>query len=71
MEYIDVKQFKEKVRQDARKVTFKNVHGKTNTVVFSYQKTKFGVKRFFCCPWCMLAMTQSQEDVQETYYPWQ
>ena len=43
MEYIDVKQFKGKVRQDARKVTFKNVHGKTNTVVFSYQKTSLGL----------------------------
>ena len=61
MEYIDVKQFKGKVRQDARKVTFKNVHGKTNTVVFSYQKTKFGFKRFFCCPYC-------QKRVQKLYY---
>ena len=61
MEYIDVKQFKGKVRQDARKVTFKNVHGKTNAVVFSYQKTKFGFKRFFCCPYC-------QKRVQKLYY---
>lgn len=52
MEYIDVKQFKGKVKQDARDVIFKNGHGETHTVTFGYQKTGYGFKRFLCCPFC-------------------
>ena len=53
MEYIDVRQFKDKVKPDAKEVTFKDSHGLQRTVSFLYQKTGYGKKRFFCCPFCL------------------
>ncbi len=53
VEYIDVRQFKDKVKPDAKEVTFKDSHGLQRTVSFLYQKTGYGKKRFFCCPFCL------------------
>lgn len=62
MEYIDIKQFKDKVKKDAETVTFKNnPDGAEYTVCFGYQKTGYGSKRFFLCPCC-------SKRVQKLYY---
>lgn len=61
MHYIDVGYFKDKVKADAESITFRNADGVENTVLFSYQKTGYGQKRFFCCPSC-------SKRVQKLYY---
>lgn len=61
MKYIDVKQFKDRVKADAKAVTFKNPDGTEHTVLFGYQKTGYGSKRFFLCPCC-------SKYVQKLYY---
>lgn len=58
VEYIDVKQFKGKVSPDAKSVTFQIEEGVENTVCFGYQKTGYGKKRFFLCPYCKRRVTR-------------
>lgn len=58
MEYIEIKQFKEKVPPDAKSATFQTKEGKENTVYFGYQKTGYGKKRFFLCPCCGKRVTK-------------
>lgn len=58
MEYIEIKQFKEKVPPDAKSATFQTKEGKENTVYFEYQKTGYGQKRFFLCPCCGKRVTK-------------
>lgn len=52
MRYIDVRQFKDKVKPDAESATFVNNTGMQDTICFAYQKTGYGLKRFFLCPYC-------------------
>lgn len=52
MRCIDVKQFKENVKPDAESATFTDSSGIESTVSFGYQKTGYGLKRFFLCPCC-------------------
>ena len=52
MGYIDIKQFKDKVKQQAESVTICDADGVKNTICFAYQKTGYGWKRFFLCPYC-------------------
>lgn len=58
MEYIEIKQFKGKVSSDAKSVTFQIKEGVENTVCFGYQKTGYGKKRFFLCPYCKRRVTR-------------
>lgn len=58
MECIEVKQFKEKIKHDAKSVTFTDCRGKNHTLIFGYQKTGYGQKRFFLCPKCSKRVTR-------------
>lgn len=49
--FMDVRNLKELVKPDAVNVTFALGEGK-RTVQLAYQKTGYGQKRFFICPYC-------------------
>ena len=49
--FIDVRNLKELVKSDAVNVTL-SLGGNKRTVNLAYQKTGYGQKRFFICPYC-------------------